>query len=115
VRYLMMICSDESEVQGMTPEVGQAMMAEYFVFQEEMSSRGVLQGGERLQSTADATTVQVRDGETLTTDGPFAETKEQIGGYYLVDCNDLDEAIEIAAKIPGARLGSIEVRPIWEM
>jgi hypothetical protein len=80
-----------------------------------MNSRGVLQGGERLQSTADATTVQVRDGETLTTDGPFAETKEQIGGYYLVDCNDLDEAIEIAAKIPGARLGSIEVRPIWEM
>ena len=80
-----------------------------------MNSRGVLQGGERLQFTSDATTVQVRDGETLTTDGPFAETKEQIGGYYMVDCKDLDEAIEIAAKIPGARLGSIEVRPIWEM
>lgn len=115
MRYLMMICSDESQIQGMTPDAGQGMLAEYFAFQEEMNSRGVLQGGERLQFTADATTVQVRDGETLTTDGPFAETKEQIGGYYMVDCKDLDEAIEIAAKIPGARLGSIEVRPIWEM
>ena len=77
--------------------------------------RGVLQGGERLRPTTDATTVQVRDGKVLTADGPFAETKEQIGGFYLVDCKDLDEAIEVAAKIPGARDGSIEVRPIWEM
>ena len=65
--------------------------------------------------TTDATTVRVRDGEVLTSDGPFAETKEQMGGFYLVECKDLDEAIEIAAKIPGARHGSIEVRPIWEM
>ena len=91
------------------------MMAEYMKFGEEMTKRGVLQGGERLHPTTDATTVQVRDGEVLTSDGPFAETKEQIGGFYLVDCKDLDEAIEIAAKIPGARVGSIEVRPIWEM
>jgi hypothetical protein len=75
----------------------------------------VLQGGERLRPTADATTVRVRDGEVLASDGPFAETKEQIGGYYVVDCKDLDEAVEVAAKIPGARFGSIEVRPIWEM
>ena len=115
MRYLMMICSDESAIQDMTPEAGQAMMAEYFAFQEEMASRGVLQGGERLQATSDATTVRLRDGEVLTTDGPFAETKEQVGGYYLTDCKDLDEAIEVAAKIPAARLGSIEVRPIWEM
>ncbi len=91
------------------------MMAEYMEFGEEMAERGVLQGGERLHPTTDATTVRVRDGEVLTSDGPFAETKEQIGGYYLVDCKDLDEAIEIAAKIPGAQHGSIEVRPIWEM
>ena len=91
------------------------MMAEYMKFGEEMTKRGVLQGGERLHPTTDATTVQVRDGEVLTSDGPFAETKEQIGGFYLVDCKDLDEAIEIAAKIPARAIGSIEVRPIWEM
>jgi hypothetical protein len=91
------------------------MLAKYGQFMEEMNERGVLQGGERLRNTTDATTVRVRDGETLTTDGPFAETKEQIGGYFIVDCKDLDEAIEIAAKIPGAAHGSIEVRPIWEM
>ena len=84
-------------------------------FGEEMTQRGVLRGGERLRPTTDATTVRVRDGEVLTSDGPFAETKEQIGGFYLVDCKDLDEAIEVASKIPGARHGSIEVRPIWEM
>jgi hypothetical protein len=82
---------------------------------EEMTRRGVLQGGERLRPTSDATTVRVRDGEVLTSDGPFAETKEQVGGYFAVDCKDLDEAIKIASKIPTARDGSIEVRPIWEM
>ena len=87
----------------------------YVAFGEEMGARGVLQGGERLRPTTDATTVRVRDGEVLTSDGPFAETKEQMGGFYLVDCEDLDEAIEIASKIPGAQHGSIEVRPIWEM
>ena len=90
-------------------------MARYGAFYEEMSSRAVLEGGERLRPTADATTVRVRDGEVVTSDGPFAETKEQIGGYYVVDCKDLDEAIEVAAKIPGAQIGTIEVRPIWDM
>ena len=75
----------------------------------------MLQGGERLRLTSDATTVRVRDGEILTTDGPFAETKEQLAGYFVVDCKNLDEAIEVAARIPGAKDGSIEVRPIWEM
>jgi hypothetical protein len=84
-------------------------------FGEEMGARGVLQGGERLQPVTTATTVRVRDDEVLTSDGPFAETKEQLGGFYLVECKDLDEAIEVAAKIPGARHGSIEVRPVWEM
>jgi hypothetical protein len=108
MRYVMLICADESNV-------GESMLPEYMKFGEEMTKRGVLEGGARLRPTADATTVRVRDGETLTSDGPFAETKEQIGGYYIVDCKDLDEAIEIAAKIPGARDGSIEVRPIWEL
>ncbi len=90
------------------------MEAEFAAFGEEMDRGGVLLGGQRLRPTTDATTVQVRDGEVLVADGPFAETKEQMGGYYLVDCKDLDDAIEVASKIPGARLGTIEVRPIWE-
>jgi hypothetical protein len=115
MRYLMLICTDESTVAALSPDEGSAMMAEYGTFMEEMGRRGVLQGGERLRPTTDATTVRVRDGEVLTSDGPFAETKEQVGGFYLVDCKDLDEAIEIAGKIPGARVGTIEVRPIWEL
>ena len=115
MRYMLLICTDESADTAMSPEESAARLGEYGKFMEEMSQRGVLQGGERLRPTTDATTVRVRDGELLTSDGPFAETKEQIGGYFAVDCKDLDEAIEIAAKIPGARQGSIEVRPIWEM
>ena len=111
----MMICADENKIGSMSPEEGTAMLAEYDQFAEEMGKRGVLQGGERLRSTADATTVSMRDGEVLTSDGPFAETKEQIGGYFVVECKDLDEAIEVASQIPGARHGSIEVRPIWDM
>jgi hypothetical protein len=115
MRYLLLICTDENAEAAASPDEGQAMMAEYMKFGEEMGARGVLTGGERLRPTTDATTVRVRDGEVLTSDGPFAETKEQMGGYYVVDCKDLDEAIEVASKIPGARHGSIEVRPIWEM
>jgi hypothetical protein len=115
MRYLLMICADENWVGSMTPEEGSAMLAEYGTFMEEMGKRGVVQGGERLRPTSDATTVTVRNGEILASDGPFAETKEQMGGYYVVECKDLDEAIEVASKIPGARHGSIEVRPIWEM
>jgi hypothetical protein len=112
MRYLLLICTDETGVAD--PDEESAMMAEYVAFGGEMGQRGVLQGGERLRPTTDATTVQVRNGEVLTSDGPFAETKEQIGGYFLVDCKDLDEAIEAASKIPAAAEGSIEVRPIWE-
>ena len=115
MRYAMLICADESAVQALSPAEGESMLGEYMKFGEAMTKRGVLQGGERLRPTSDATSVQVRNGETVTADGPFAETKEQIGGFYLVDCKDLDEAIEIASKIPGARVGSIEVRPVWDM
>ena len=109
MRYLLLITGDESAQpsEDVTPE--------YMEWMKEVSERGLLQGGERLRPTSDATTVRVRNGEVLSTDGPFAETKEQLGGYFLVDCKDLDEAIEVAAKLPGARQGSIEVRPIWEM
>jgi len=114
MRYVLLLCGDESAMLAAGPdEVGQMMKA-YDAFSEEMVERGVLQGGERLRPTSDATTVRVRDGEVLASDGPFAETKEQMGGYFVVECKDLDEAIEVASKIPGARHGSIEVRPIWE-
>ena len=115
MRYLMMICDEETAYAALSPDEMAAQTASYVPFMAEMGQRGVLLGGERLQSTADATTVRLRDGEVLTTDGPFAETKEQIGGYFLMECKDLDEAIEVASKIPAARNGSIEVRPIWEM
>jgi hypothetical protein len=115
MRYLLLICTDESTMATASPEEALASTAAYTAFGDEMGHRGVLVGGERLRPTADATTVRLRDGEVLTSDGPFAETKEQMGGYYVVDCKDLDEAIEVAAKIPGARVGSIEVRPIWEL
>ena len=115
MRYALLICGDESADAALSPAEGEARFAEYMKFGEEMSRRGVLTGGERLRPTSDATTLRVRDGEVLTSDGPFAETKEQMGGFYIVDCKDLDEAIEVASKIPGARDGSIEVRPLWEM
>jgi hypothetical protein len=115
MRYALLICTDETAMDAMSPAEAEASMAKYMAWGEEMGKRGVLQGGERLRPTTDATCVQVRDGDTLTSDGPFAETKEQIGGFYLVDCKNLDEAIEVASKIPGANIGTIEVRPIWEM
>ncbi len=115
MRYALLICNDETAMQARSPEEESASMAEYGVFMEEMNKRGVLQGGERLRPTSDATTVRVENGEVLTADGPFAETKEQMGGFFLVDCKDLDEAIEVASKIPHAKHGTIEVRPIWDM
>jgi hypothetical protein len=115
MRYLLLIAGDESARGEVSADDDAATLNEYGEWVKAMADRGVLQGGERLRPTSDATTVRVRSGETLSTDGPFIETKEQLGGYFLVDCKDLDEAIEIAAKLPGARTGSVEVRPIWEM
>ncbi len=114
MRYALLICTDENTVAAASAEDTATMMKEYDVFTQDIAARGILQAGERLRPTTDATTVRVRDGEVLLSDGPFAETKEQMGGYYIVDCKDLDEAIEVASRIPGARHGSIEVRPIWE-
>jgi hypothetical protein len=97
-----------------TPEFT-AMVDEYNAFAKEAGERGVLRSGEALMPVATATTVRVRDGESLVTDGPFAETAEILGGFYILDCKDLDEALEMAAKIPDARNGSVEVRPIAEI
>jgi hypothetical protein len=88
------------------------MRGDYGAFTQSIIQSGAFKAGDALQPTSTATTVRVRDGKTLTTDGPFAETREQLGGYYLVEARDLDAALEIAARIPGAKVGSIEVRPI---
>ena len=96
----------------LTPEEGQAMSAEYFKVTEEMRGSGVFLAGEGLQPVSTATTVRVPNGERIVTDGPFAETKETLGGFYLLECKDLDEAIDWAAKIPGAKNGCVEVRPV---
>ena len=112
MKYMLLIYSAESaEPQYGTPEFS-AHIENYFKFNGEMESRGVLVGGDALEGVEAATCVAVRDGEITTTDGPFAETKEQLGGYYILDCKDLDEAIECAAKIPSAAIGRIEIRPL---
>ena len=113
MRYLLLIYTEEPSEQP-ADEVMAAETEAYNAFTREVTNRGVMLGGEALHPTATATTVRVRDGEVLATDGPFAETKEALGGYYLVNARDLDEAIELAAMIPGAKHGSIEVRPIFE-
>ena len=114
MRYLLTIYDDESGWNDATPEQVGAIMDAYDEFGKKAQAAGVMLGGEGLQPTSAATTVRVRDGETLTTDGPFAETREQLGGYYLLECKDLDEAIGWASQIPGAREGSVEVRPVMD-
>lgn len=114
MRYLLLIYGGEAAMAGMTGEEMHAEMAEYMAFGEAITSEGIMRGGEALQGTATATTVRVRDGETLLSDGPFAETHEQLGGFYMIECDTLDEAIGAAKRIPGAKYGSVEVRPIRE-
>jgi hypothetical protein len=114
MRYLLLIYTEESDVPP-PDDVAAASHAAYGAFTADVKARGLFQAGEALTPTSTATTVRVVNGETVTTDGPFAETKEALGGFYLIEARDLDEAIETAAKIPGASFGSIEVRPIWEL
>jgi hypothetical protein len=115
MQYILFINSSEAEEAEHDEAFWAELMQGYEEFGKEMAQRGVLRGGERLRPTSDATTVRVRNGEVLSSDGPFAETKEQIGGYYIVEVDDLDTAIEVASKIPSAKHGSVEVRPIWPM
>jgi hypothetical protein len=112
MKFLLTIYADESGWTDASPEDVQRIMEAYGAFGQAAQDAGVLLGGEGLQPTSTATTVRVRDGETLTTDGPFAETREQLGGYYVLDCKDLDDAIGWASRIPDARNGSVEVRPV---
>ena len=113
MQYLLLIYRNEQELIKMDAAARQKMSAEYGTYTQSIIQSGHFKAGDGLQPTTTATTVRVREGKTLATDGPFAETREQLGGYYLVEAKDLDAAIGIAARIPGARVGSIEVRPIW--
>ena len=116
MKYAVLIYDNESYFTTAAPADVQKVMGAYAAFTNEVREKKVYVSGEALQPTSTATTVRVRDGKTTTTDGPFAETKEQLGGFYLLDCKDLDQAIEYAAKIPGASMGSVEIRPVvvWE-
>jgi hypothetical protein len=112
MQYLLLIHDDEALWAGMSEAERGRYFQEYMAYTNDLIEAGVYVGGNQLQPTETATVVRIRDGETLTTDGPFAETKEQLGGYYLIEVESLDDALEWAAKIPSARLGAIEVRPV---
>ena len=114
MRYLCLIYDDEAKMSSMPQDTADAFMREYFNFTDDIRRSGHHLGGEALQPVSTATTVRVRNGRTSTTDGPFAETKEQLGGFYLIEARDLNDAIQVAARIPSARLGCVEVRPIME-
>jgi hypothetical protein len=113
MQYLLLIYSNEAQVAAMTPESLKTMTDDYMVFTKGIIQGGQFKAGDRLKPTSSASTVRVRNSQVAITDGPFAETREQLGGYYLIEAANLDEAIAIAARVPGAKLGSIEVRPIW--
>jgi hypothetical protein len=113
MRYALLVCDDENA--ALSEERRHERFAAYTAFQDELEARGMLVSRERLRPTSSSTTVRVRDGGLVIADGPFAETKEQIAGFYIVECEDLDQAVELAGKIPAAQYGTIEVRPVWEM
>src|SRR5262245_2598823 len=112
MQYMLLIYDRESDWNALSQAEQGKIYQEYMTFTKGLKDAGQFVAGDALQPVATATTVRVREGKTLTTDGPFAETKEQLGGYYLVEAKDLDAAIKIAARIPSARLGSVEVRPV---
>ena len=112
MQYMLLIYDEEQVWASMSEEERNRLYGEYFAFTNELREKGAYVAGDQLQPTSTATTVRVRDDEQVVTDGPFAETKEQLGGYYLIEADSVDEALEWAAKIPSARLGSIEVRPV---
>ena len=112
MKYLCLIYGDESAWATMSKDDGERIMKEYFEFTDDIQKSGHMLAGESLLPTSSATTVRVCNGKLGTTDGPFAETKEQLGGFYMIEAKDLNEAIQVAARIPGAKTGSIEVRPV---
>jgi hypothetical protein len=114
MKYLCLIYDEEAKLNAMSKAEFEGLMGEFFAFTNSIRGSGQYLSGNALQPVNTATTVRVRNGKVSTTDGPFAETKEQLGGYYLIEAKDLNEAIQVASRIPSARLGSIEVRPIQE-
>ena len=115
MQYLLTLYADESMFEKMTPEQQQQGYAAYVAYTEALKNAGALVGSNRLRPTGTATTVKVANGKTQVLDGPFADSKEQLGGYYLIEAKDLDAALGWAAKCPGASHGSVEVRAIWSM
>ncbi|EQA35863.1 hypothetical protein LEP1GSC047_0339 [Leptospira inadai serovar Lyme str. 10] len=115
MKYQLLIYMDEKASANAPMEETGQMSEEYKVYTEALLKAGVMLGGDRLHPTASAATVRMQNGKKVTTHGPFAETKEQLGGYYLIECNNLDEAIDWASKCPGVRYGSVEVRPVFDM
>lgn len=112
MKYMLLIYANQTERPEITPEQREAAARAWYAVQVEAEAAGVLISNHGLYPVSDATTVRVRDGQRLIADGPFAETHEQLGGYYLLDCKDLDEAINWAAKLPGAQFGAVEIRPV---
>ena len=115
MKYMLMIYGDERAYLKAAEKNGQEMMAGYVAYTQALQKAGVLLGGDRLQPTGTASTVRIANGKTQVLDGPYAETKEQLGGYYMIEVPDLDAALSWAARCPGANHGSIEVRPLWAM
>ena len=114
MKYLCLIYDEEKKMAGMSKSEGDAFMGEYFAFTEGIKKSGHYVAGEALQPVQTATSVRIRNGKVSATDGPFAETKEQLGGFYMITANDLNEAIQIASRIPSAKTGTVEVRPVHE-
>ena len=114
MQYMLLIYGDQDGWKSLSEEEGAQIMQAYMQFTQELQESGSMVAGDALQPTETATTVRVRNDETLTTDGPFAETKEQLGGFYLIEAKDLDHAVEVASRIPGASAGCVEVRPVVE-
>ena len=115
MQYLLLIYTDQNAVLAQTPEETGSILAAYGAFIKAMGDAGVNLGGQRLRPTSTAATVRVKNGKTQVLNGPYAEIKEQLGGYFLIDAPDLDAAISWAARCPSAQYGAVEVRPIWEM
>jgi hypothetical protein len=114
MRYMLLIYDNETEFERLSQSQIAQVMEAYGHFGKALKASGAYISADRLRPTASATSVRIRGGQTTLTDGPFAETKEQLGGYYLIDVKDLDEALQWAAKVPSAKFGSIEVRPVWD-
>ena len=115
MKYMLLIYNDEERVRATPKEDINKMLPAYAAYTEALKNAGILLGGDRLQFTSNATTVRIQDGKTKVLNGPYAEAKEQLGGYYIIDVPDMDSALSWATRCPGANFGTIEVRPIWAM